>query len=95
MLFQLTCLKRLVQLRKNSYTIVLTRGVEPLRPCGHQILSLAWLPLHHVSVSTKEEKIDAFALVLPYLDVLAVVWVTQPMVGKANKRKTKLKKTFT
>jgi hypothetical protein len=25
-------------------------GVEPARPCGHQILSLAWLPLHHPGI---------------------------------------------
>ena len=29
--------------------LVAKKGLEPLRPCGQQILSLSWLPLHHLA----------------------------------------------
>lgn len=33
------------------YGPVPKRRFELLRPCGHQVLSLAWLPLHHIGMS--------------------------------------------
>lgn len=35
--------------------LVAKKGLEPLRPCRQQILSLSWLPLHHLAYGNWSE----------------------------------------